>query len=73
MFRRQALRSGCKSVSGDERAIPHVQIGHVTWCVTRRKNALQGANAVTVAKEDRRPKFHSRETEQLFPGFTCIE
>jgi hypothetical protein len=41
--------------------------------VTRRKNDLNGADAVTVVKKDRWWKFRARETEQLFPCFTCVE
>jgi hypothetical protein len=62
-----------KSVSGNERAIPNIQIGHVARCVTRRKNGLKWADAVTVAEKDRWSEFRARETEQLFPCLTCVE
>src|SRR5882762_1062961 len=65
------LRGKC--VSRDERAVPDVQIGHVARCVTRRKNGLKGADVVAVVEKDRWSKFHARETEQLFPCFTCVE
>jgi len=58
-------RSG-KSVSGDERAIPDVQKSHMAWCVTRRKNGLKGADAVTVVEKDRRSKISRPENRVVF-------
>jgi len=41
--------------------------------MTRRKNGLKRAYAVTIVEEERRAGFHAWKTEQLFPSFTRIQ
>src|SRR5205807_9628574 len=62
-----------KSISGNERAIPHIQKSKVTRRMTGRKYGLKGADAIAILQESRRLRFHARETDEPLARFTRIE